>query len=144
MATKEDLTAYEKFFSSADTDKSGCLSPRELQAALKKCGADDKIVAEIFVDLDKDGDKKITKAEYMSAMNKMRPSQVDEMKLRRAFKELDADGSGKIDAKELKMVLEKCGKKVSDNAIQDIIKKVDKDGDGQINCEEFIKAFLGK
>ncbi len=141
MATKEDLQKYEAFFDAADTDKSGCLSIQELKNCLAGSGFDDQTIIDMFLEFDKDGDRKVTKKEYMTALGKLPPSRLDEAKLRKAFKDLDTDNSGTLDAGEIKKALSSCGTKITDETAAAIIKQVDRDGDGKVNVKEFLAVF---
>ncbi len=58
--------------------------------------------------------------------------------LKAAFKNFDKDGSGTLDAAELKAVLSRGDTPLSDDDIAAIIKAADKNGDGVLNIEEFI------
>ena len=55
----------------------------------------------------------------------------------RIFKELDADGSGEIDAEELQAGLGKLGLPSSDEYVSDIFTQYDMDGSGRIDEQEF-------
>lgn len=52
----------------------------------------------------------------------------------------DSDGSGKIDAAEVKILLEgdEFKDQISKDALNTIIKEVDVNGDGEIDFEEFL------
>lgn len=52
-----------------------------------------------------------------------------------AFKLFDKDGSGKIDADELKEALMRLGDKLSQEEAEDMIKSADLDRDGKIDYE---------
>jgi len=73
----------------------------------------------------------------------------DEKTLREIFKAFDADGSGKIDLKELTDVMKAYYKAVNEPADEkkcketaaEIMKEIDVGGDGTINIDEFIHAF---
>lgn len=54
------------------------------------------------------------------------------------FKEFDADGSGTIEPKELKAVLEKCGVETSDAQVNDLIKDSAKGGKEELDFEDFL------
>jgi len=45
----------------------------------------------------------------------------------------DSDGSGKIDKKELRQVMEKLGLAPTDDELTEIVNDIDKDGDGDID-----------
>jgi Ca2+-binding EF-hand superfamily protein len=64
------------------------------------------------------------------------PAEVKDM-LRQMFDAIDTDGSGSIDAKELKAIVEKCeGCDASDEAIQKEMAVMDINGDGKITFDE--------
>merc|ERR1719387_421931 len=65
------------------------------------------------------------------------PDQVEQ--LREAFSVFDKDGSGKVTADELGMVMEECGEAVTDDEINEMIKDVCVDG--TIDFDEF-KAIM--
>lgn len=58
--------------------------------------------------------------------------------------QLDADGNGKVDAKELMTVLK--GMDIDMQSVTEFIKENDKDGDGSLNRDElyqFFKSIFG-
>ena len=63
-----------------------------------------------------------------------------EENLRQAFMMFDKDGSGQIDASEIRALLEGEDLKgtVDGGQLDRIIKEVDADGNGEINFEEFL------
>ena len=63
--------------------------------------------------------------------------------LKHAFEMFDKDGSGKISAKELKIVLTG-GKKSEESIWQELVGAVDLDGDGEIDLNEFQELILSK
>ena len=54
---------------------------------------------------------------------------------------MNIDGSGSINFEELKLALNKLGKRYSNEKILKMIKSVDSDGDGDISFEEFCKLL---
>ena len=56
---------------------------------------------------------------------------------RKVWARADADGSGELDADELKLVLQAMGQKNPD--MDAIMKEVDTDGSGEVDKEEFEK-----
>lgn len=63
--------------------------------------------------------------------------------IRSAFRTFDKDGNGFIDAKELRVAMQKLGETLSDQELDDMMRQADVDGDGQINYEEFVKIWCG-
>lgn len=55
----------------------------------------------------------------------------DEDDLRERFRAFDLDGSGFIDAKEIRQVMAAMGETLSDEEVDEMIREADKDGDGQ-------------
>ena len=47
----------------------------------------------------------------------------------------DKDNSGTISAEEIRVVLSKCGEKLDEAEVEDMIKRADLDGDGLISYE---------
>lgn len=66
-----------------------------------------------------------------------------EENLRTAFQMFDVDNSGKIDATEVRNLLEGEDFKdqISKDQINKIIKEVDANGDGEIDFEEFLSMM---
>ena len=68
--------------------------------------------------------------------------QVEEFK--QCFEQLDQDHDGKIDHKELGLVLKCFGMNPTEAEIQDIINEVDADGNGTLDFEEFASLMCKK
>lgn len=65
-----------------------------------------------------------------------RATQTDsEKELRDAFAVFDRDGSGTIEADEIRKVMKSLGDNLTDEEIDEMIKHVDKDGNGTIDCK---------
>merc|ERR1712167_311971 len=61
--------------------------------------------------------------------------------IKEAFDLFDTDGSGNIDAKELKVAMRALGFEPKKEEIQKMISDVDDDGSGTIEYEEFLKMM---
>ena len=64
--------------------------------------------------------------------------------IKEAFDLFDTDGSGSIDAKELKVAMRALGFEPKKEEIQKMISDVDDDGSGTIEYEEFLKMMTHK
>ena len=73
---------------------------------------------------------------------KLDEEQVEE--LREAFNLFDTDGSGTIDAKELKAAMRALGFQVKKADVRKMIAEVDKDDSGAIDFDEFVEMMTGK
>ncbi|XP_048755788.1 uncharacterized protein LOC125666635 isoform X2 [Ostrea edulis] len=136
----EKRKMYENFFDKTDAmgEKDGNVSIMELKKMLvKELGQNktDREIAEMFRDIDKNGDGQITKEEFLNEMMKTERKTA----VREAFKKIDKSGDGKLQRDEVAAALRDIGHYTEDQ-INEMIKKADKNGDGVLDCEEFEKA----
>merc|ERR1712072_431472 len=61
-----------------------------------------------------------------------------------AFDLFDSDGSGAIDASELKVAMMALGFEPTDDEIDKMVKDIDADGNSTVEFEEFIQMMEGK
>ncbi|XP_061179920.1 calmodulin-like isoform X3 [Saccostrea echinata] len=130
---------YEDFFDKTDAmgQKDGKVSIQELKKMVveglgqKKS---DREIAEMFSDIDKNGDGQITKEEFLcEMMKKERRTAVEE-----AFQKIDKNGDGKLARDEVAAAMREIGH-FTDEEIDKLIKKADKNNDGVIDRAEFEK-----
>merc|ERR1712179_727507 len=100
----------------------------------------------LFQELDTDKSSTISKAEFTKAMSGVPKITMREIVLRRAFKKIDADGSGFITREE---IMENClGEEaaidIPSEKISDMLIYLVKDNDKKIDYEEFLKLFVKK
>ena len=78
----------------------------------------------------------ITRSEFKKLF-KDRQADVDAQieEITKAFRVFDKDNSGTISAEEIKAVLSKCGEKLDEAEVDEMIKRADLDGDGLISYE---------
>jgi len=55
--------------------------------------------------------------------------------VRQAFRMFDKDGSGTVNAQELRHVMMNLGEKLSEDEVDEMMREADVDGDGEINYE---------
>lgn len=70
------------------------------------------------------------------------PQKIEEIK--KVFADVDTDGSGSIDGKELNIAMRDLGFEMSEEEINEIIAEVDKDGSGAIEFDEFFHMITSK
>eukprot|EP00112_Aurelia_sp_Birch-Aquarium-sp1_P003817 Seg1430.9 transcript_id=Seg1430.9/GoldUCD/mRNA.D3Y31 product=Caltractin protein_id=Seg1430.9/GoldUCD/D3Y31 len=75
-----------------------------------------------------------------------KPELTEEQKqeIREAFDLFDTDGSGTIDAKELKVAMRALGFEPKKEEIKKMIADIDKDGSGSIDFNEFLQMMTAK
>lgn len=64
--------------------------------------------------------------------------------LRELFNSIDVDGSGAIDADEMKTALELMGIHLSDENMAELMEGVDDDGSGELEFDEFVEIMTTK
>ena len=67
-----------------------------------------------------------------------RKQEEQKQEIREAFDLFDTDGSGTIDAKELKVAMRALGFEPKKEEIKKMIADIDKDGSGTIDFEEYV------
>lgn len=135
----------EAFFTEADKDGSGELSYTELANMLRSKGykENDGTLQKMFDTADNTGDDKISLQEFMVVMGQATPEEHGKAMMRSLCRDFDKDGSGEIDAAELKAVFEEQGKHFTDDQLERMIAQCDSDGSGTMNYEEFLKQIFG-
>ena len=63
---------------------------------------------------------------------------------RDAFNSVDKDGSGEIDARELKQLCEECGEVLTDDDVAKMMAMADSDGSGRIDFWEFVTLMVSR
>lgn len=137
---QEFREAFELF----DKDGSGYINSRELLTVMRAFKQDPTKaeVQHLMQELDTNGNGKIEYEEFEKYMSDHYKS-VEEANssMMEAFKLFDKDGSGKIDADELKEAMMRLGDKLSKEEAEDMIKTADLDKDGKIDYIEFIRMM---
>jgi len=73
-----------------------------------------------------------------------RSQEEQKQEIREAFDLFDTDGSGTIDAKELKVAMRALGFEPKKEEIKKMISDIDKDGSGTIDFSEFLEMMTAK
>jgi len=136
---------YEAFFKEADKDSSGELTYCELANMLRSHGykEGEGQIKKLFDCADNTGDDKISFDEFLVVMGAAPPEEHKKAMLRQLCRDFDKDGSGEIDAGELKQVFAEYGKNFTQEELDRMIAMADADGSGTMNYEEFLKQVFG-
>jgi hypothetical protein len=59
------------------------------------------------------------------------------MEMRSLFREIDEDGSGTLDADEIRQLVARLGRRLSDKELHAAMREMDESGDGEVDFEEF-------
>jgi len=156
--TEDRIETLKDLFRSLDTNGDGVLSLEEIQEGLLKFGLRElpADLQQVVAAVDADGSGSIDYTEFLAATLSKLPLELNEDVLQAAFRLFDKDGDGKIDAQELKGVLqpddstiEKMGlsKGAADAAlnskVRELMSEVDQNGDGRIDFQEFVHMMRG-
>merc|ERR1712022_65549 len=71
-------------------------------------------------------------------------SEEQKQEIREAFDLFDTDGSGNIDAKELKVAMRALGFEPKKDEVKKMVNDLDRDGDGTVDFQEFLQMMSGK
>ncbi|KAF9273954.1 Alpha-1 3/1 6-mannosyltransferase alg-2 [Linnemannia elongata] len=133
------LTSLRDWFDAVDTDHSGGLSCEELQRALMNGDGwtpfNVETVRMMMNMFDRDGSGSISFNEFIGLWNYIE-------KWKACFQNYDLDGSGTIDAHELKQALRGFGYNLSDSTVQMVVTKYDVRGRGDISFDNFVQSCV--
>jgi len=129
----------KKSFSFLDTNNDGKVSVDEITESLGKIGhqrSKDQVDS-MLNKIDENNDGTLDLTEFINSLSSQ------ESKLTTAFKMLDKDRDGKINATEIQRMSTELGEPLSDEKTDDLINTYDGDGDGRLNFQEFGRMMKG-
>ena len=149
--SKEEISALRKVFKALDESQDGYLSREEIirgmqqvESGLSTIWGKNPDWETVISSIDTNGDGVIDYDEFMTAAAD-REKLLNTENLRNAFKALDKNGNGKIEAEEIKGAfthgnidqLGFHGVEVSELFWEKLMKELDQNKDGEISYEEF-------
>ena len=139
---EENIEDVKEAFAIYDKHGTGKIPTSCLVTILRSLGMNptEDQVEDLTMEVDSDGNGFIDFIEFLQMMKKMW-AHVDDT-LREAFEIFDTDGSGTIDAGEIRGAVLTLGEETfSEDDIDALVAGLDVDGDGQIDLEEFVKVL---
>jgi calcium-dependent protein kinase len=138
MLKDDEIEDLREQFRAIDKDYTGTISPKELEEAIRAAGknvtADE--IKRIISKVDYLQNGKINYSEFLAATISARTVITNEM-LWALFKHFDTDNSGYISSENIKESLEKAGRSVTDEEVNNILTQHDIAKNGQITFDEF-------
>ena len=143
---KDKEQEIKSIFEKYDSNKDGFVNSSELANIIKSINTDvsDEELLELLQEIDLEVNGEINFEKFVSMVNRREYDVDTEEELLNAFKTFDKEGNGLINLNELKHVMLKVGKNLSESEIDEMLKDADIDMDGFINFEEFIRSILTK
>jgi len=144
-AAEQFAEKCKRWWDESDSNKDGTMSIQEMRTMIKKVASNvelsDADIADIFVDMDDDGDKKLSWDEFSDVFLKKDPKTIQENELKEGFKKMDANGNGFLTKEEIRAHYNDLGISISDEAFDNTCASADTDGDGKINFNEFVAVW---
>ncbi|GMJ14762.1 calcium dependent protein kinase 1 [Hibiscus trionum] len=135
--SQEELAGLKEMFMMIDTDNSGQITYEELEAGLKRFGANlvESECRALMQAADVNNSGTIDYQEFVAATLHLNMIERED-NLLAAFSYFDRDGSGYITQDELQNACQEFG--IKDFHIDELMREVDQDNDGRIDYNEFV------
>ena len=98
----------------------------------------------MLADLDTDGNGTIDFGEWLTLMTKRTTDKDSRANINKIFMLYDDERTGFISVKNLRRVATELGENVSEEELEELIKRADTDGDGLVSEEEFYTVLTRK
>ena len=147
LARAADMPNINAIFRALDQSSDGVLDRQRCTQALVKIGVPAGAAGDIAKALDADGNNHIEYSEFVAGIIGVYDDHINNL-LWGVFSRLDIDGSGQLDANEIRHMLKKgelsnLGLAPTDSEIDKIFKAIDKDKSGKVSYDEF-RDFIFK
>merc|ERR1712100_922050 len=119
----EQIDEIREAFSLFDSDASGAIDVRELEAAMRALGFEVKNeeLKKMVTDVDNDGNGTIEFSEFLMMMTAKMGDKDTREDIEKVFKLFDDDNTNKISFRNLARVAEELGENIDDEELQDMI-----------------------
>jgi len=130
----------------ASTSRVCLLLLLELKAAMIALGFESKnnSIVQMITDLDADGSGAIDFAEWLALMTKRVNDKDSRANINKIFALYDDERTGFISTKNLRRVASELGENVTNEELEELIRRADVDGDGLVSEEEFYVILTRK
>ena len=143
--SEDQIKAYKESFEVFDKNGDGTISVQEFGTVMRSLGQNpSQAQLQIMIkDFDKNKNGKIDFFEFCDFMVKKADDfTMSTHDVENAFKVFDKDGSGFIEADELRDMMLNLGEKLTEEEVQNMMQIADIDGDGKINYHEFVQMMM--
>ena len=121
-ATEEEVADLRAQFQAIDTDGTGMIHASELHDILmqKRLNVSDAEINEMIAQMDYHNNKKINYSEFLAATIDVKGF-LTESRLQAVFNQFDTDSSGKITRENILLAMQKLGKEISEEEVNEMI-----------------------
>lgn len=142
-ASESEVQELRAQFQAMDEDGTGLIKAQELHDVLMKnrMGVSSTEVKEMISQIDYHNNKMINYSEFLAATIDIKHFLTDS-RLKAIFNQFDTDSSGKITQENIVLAMQKLGRDINEQEIQNIVKAHDKTGDGCLSFPEFKSIFF--
>jgi Ca2+-binding EF-hand superfamily protein len=101
-------------------------------------------ICQMIADLDADGSGAIDFGEWLNLMTKRVNDKDSRGNINKIFALFDDERTGFISSKNLRRIVQELGENVTNEELEELIKRADVDGDGLVSEEEFYTILTRK
>merc|ERR1711931_169371 len=136
---------FKDAFERIDKEGTGEIPTSELGAVMRMLGHQLKPdqLQECIEEVDGDGSGFVDFDEFLVLMTKKTKEAEEEKEVREAFRILDKEGKGTIDANVLKEILLALDETMTEADVDEMVDEIDEDGSGAVDYEEFKAVMMG-
>merc|ERR1711935_1068452 len=142
----DEVQEVKDAFDLFDSDNSGAVSVNELVEAMQSLGLEQKneAVFNMIKEIDTDGSGELEFQEFLEMMTARLSDKAPRTEIERVFKLFDEDRTGEISLNNLKRVASELGEEVSNEKLQEMVKRNDVDKDGAWSMDDFYAVMTKK
>ncbi|EAS06132.1 EF-hand protein (macronuclear) [Tetrahymena thermophila SB210] len=135
---EEQIKKIKEIFDVFDSDRSGKISPKEMQDAIKKLNmeAEAQTIMDIIADADNDDDCEIDFSEFLKIFGFTATFEEDKT-LDDLFNVFDEDRDGFVTYEDFYRICRKINERYSENELKEMIEYASKEEKGKVSKAEF-------
>ena len=141
----DEIATFRDIFSQFDKDGDGTLATKYIGTIMRSLGQSptEADLHYIVRKVDADGSGCMDFPEFVTMMANHMKAEVDSKEdICTAFKAFDDKGSGIIPAEELRYALTNLGDALTEEEVDELIKRADVNKDGKVRYEEFVTKMM--
>ncbi|XP_006861864.1 PREDICTED: calmodulin-like [Chrysochloris asiatica] len=144
--TEEQIAEFKEAFPLFYKDGDETITTKELGTVMRSLGQNptEAELQDMINEVDADGNGTIGFPVFLTMKARKMKDTDNEEEIREAFHVFDKDGSGYISAAELCHMMTNLGEKITDEEVDEMIRKANINGDGQVNYKEFVQMMTAK